>query len=259
MRFGEQVLYGVLVFLFLLIYFVFDFAIDIYTDDVPKKAMWSIAVVSFAFMFQLFLRFVKRTDWKWFTIIINYLVFSGVVFLTMYFSYFKVDILGAALLNGTNSQNVKLESVTKHIASKGGFVGGYVDINFDNRLVKMECGRVVYFLLEHRETAPLKIGQTASGNVFVTDILLDDNAYEVAKSQYKYDWIRRHWVWLLIIAIGIGLGFIFNKTDKKYNIIPINRKPISWVKAVLIFAGLVLAILLLWILTVAVYNYFVSK
>ena len=259
MRRSERYVYITLSLVVILVYFLFDIFIDAYTSHVSQNIIVSLVTISLLFMLQLFIRFSRLTDWKWYNVLVYYLIFSGLVFMTLFFTFYKIDILAAAISGKATPRELQLESVTKHTTSKGGFVGGYLTTTVDGEAIRMECDRVSYFLVKDLNRVPVKFGRSAIGNYFVSRILLPDAAHKAARDQYRFDWLRRHWILFSVIIIAVVIGLLVDKTDKKYDIIPSTRNPKSWTKFILLFTGLVAVILLLWILAVVVYNYFVTR
>lgn len=250
----ENILYLSLGLIVIALYFVHDLAIDLYQYRSSGTTKWTIGILSATFMFRLFYRFGRGPDWKWFAKAFNFILFSGLLFMVLYSTFIKADILGSALYRNSTEQTISVREVRKHIASRGGFVGSYITVDIEGKEIEMDADRVHYFLLKDKKSLNVNLGRSFTGSYYITHIQLPESDWETARDQYRCDWLRRHWIWIVLILAVIVIAIVTNRNDRLAIRHPSPLTPKRLLKLTMLFFLLTFALLLLWILGMIVYS-----
>ncbi len=251
----ENILIVVYICCVIAVYVLSATLLDMYTTAHSHTIGWCVGITMGLIAAYISTRLTLVKSEKWYGYIGNFvgpfllLVFSG------YYTCMKTDLLISALIKPTTVTNSQITAIKKITTRRAVFDHTNVTLRYNDKNITFKAGSNFYFLLKNKKTLNVNIGQSFTGNYFITDIQLPAAERWAARSAYFKDWAHRHtWIAILLI-IAIVVFLLILKFGPKQPLI--KRKPYSFTKLMLIIMGIIFALGLLAYLGLIVYVKFI--
>jgi len=255
LRLTEKIFLIAYASIWLLVYILSGFFLEIYTDDLPSS-MWKwLFILIVPFSLYATVRTVFSKEYKWYSAIGHFVMHTLLGVFTGNYIVVNGDILISSAIKTPSLKRAEVIEVRK-VFYKSSFNSTSVTLKIAEKVDTFQGRPFVYFYLKNRKAVSIRCGRSFLGNEYAYTVGIESSEKLDARWMHFKDQIYRVRIVLAIMLLVIVVGFL--ASIKLQNNTKTKTVKIGFWKLMGIVMGIMLAISLLFYVGLFVYVKFFS-
>lgn len=199
--------------IFLFTYLASSLTIEMATHDLSAL---HIVILYIATLFPVGYFVIKDIGPQKIQAYIYTMMFSALLLITVISVANNGRLLYYATTGNTVTTTLNITRVAKDL-SKGSLVGGEINVDFDNRNIRMYSSRANYFALLDKKSFKADIGKAGDSQYYVSKIYWQPGEQARARNQFWHYWFGHNWFTpIIVMCIGLLVSYLFYKGNRDH-------------------------------------------